>query len=114
MRSRPVRRNKIRLVIAAAFLAAAGAACASSNDAWQEFAADVEAKCRKAAHATMEDAHAVVDPFGSEHYGMAIVTGKPRGANGFITHICVYDKQAKTAEIGSEFKTDQLRLLPEE
>ena len=106
-------RNKIRLVAITAFLAA-GAAHASSNDAWQEFAADVEAKCRKAARVTMEDAHAVVDPFGSEHYGMAIVTGKPRGANGFITHICVYDKQAKTAEIGSEFKTEQLHLLPEE
>jgi hypothetical protein len=42
------------------------------------------------------------------------VTGRPKGANGFVTHICVYDKQSKAAEIGSELQTDKLNLLPEE
>ncbi len=57
---------------------------------------------------------AVVDPFGSEHYGLALVTGRPKGANGFVTHICVYDKQSKAVEIGSELDTPTLNLLPEE
>jgi len=107
-------RNKIRLSAALLLSLVAGSAAASSDDAWKEFAADVEAKCKEAATASIEDAKAVVDPFGSEHYGLALVTGKPKGANGFVTHICVYDKQSKAAEIGSELRTDELNLLPQE
>ncbi|WP_454848607.1 hypothetical protein [Rhizobium binxianense] len=100
--------NGIRLLSAVCLLAAAGAARASSDDAWKAFAADVEARCRTAAEATIEKPAAVVDPFGSEHYGLALVTGKPKGAKGRITHICVYDKQKKTVELGSELDTGRL------
>lgn len=100
--------NGIRLLSTVCLLATAGAAQASSDDAWKQFAADVEAGCKKAAEAMIEKPRAVVDPFGSEHYGLALVTGKPKGAKGRITHICVYDKQKKTVELGSELETGKL------
>ena len=109
-----MQRNKIRLFAALFLSFAASTAFASSDDAWKQFAADVEAKCKEAATPSIEDAKAIVDPFGSEHFGLALVTGKPKGANGFVTHICVYDKQSKAAEIGSEFETEKLDLLPDE
>lgn len=109
-----MQRNKIRLLPALFLSLAAGAASASSDDAWRDFADDVAAKCKEAANASIEDARAVVDPYGSEHFGLALVTGRPKGANGFVTHICVYNKQSKAAEIGTELKTDELDLLPEE
>lgn len=107
-----MQRHKIRLLALIGFALSAGLAQASSDDAWAEFRTDVEAKCKKAASGFVESANAVVDPFGSEHYGLALVTGKPKGAKGVVTHICVYDKQKKTAEIGSELETKKLKLLP--
>ncbi|TVZ64768.1 hypothetical protein BCL32_5035 [Rhizobium mongolense USDA 1844] len=109
-----MQRNNIRLSATILLFMTAGRALASSDEAWKEFAADVEAKCRQAAAASIADARAVVDPIGSAHYGLALVTGRPKGANGFVTHICVYDKQSKGAEIGSELDTQTLNLLPEE
>ncbi|MBB4442109.1 hypothetical protein M2310_005635 [Rhizobium leguminosarum] len=40
------------------------------------------------------------------------MTGKPKGAKGLIAQICVYDKQKKTVEIGSELDAKQLGLAP--
>jgi hypothetical protein len=109
-----MQRNKIRFLPALLLTFAAAGASASSDDAWKDFADAVAAKCKEAATPSLEFARAVVDPFGSEHYGLALVTGKPKGGNGFVTHICVYDKQSKAAEIGTELKTDELDLLPDE
>ncbi|WP_189635563.1 hypothetical protein [Rhizobium grahamii] len=109
-----MQRNKIRFCMFAIAIAAAGIARASSGDAWQQFATEVEGKCKQAARASIEFPHAVVDPFGSEHYGIALVTGKPKGANGFVSYFCVYDKQTKEVELGSEIETDEMRILPEE
>lgn len=104
-------RNIIQLLAAAGLLSLPAAAHASSDDAWKQLAADVEAKCKKAA-VTIEKPSATVDPFGSSHYGLALVTGKPKGAKGLIAQICVYDKQKKTVEIGSELDAKQLGLMP--
>lgn len=104
-------RNIIQLLAAAALLSLSNAAHASSDEAWKQLAADVEAKCKKAA-VTIEKTSASVDPFGSAHYGLALVTGKPKGANGLIAQICVYDKEKKTVEIGSELDAKQLGLMP--
>ncbi|MBW9115917.1 hypothetical protein JNB88_19975 [Rhizobium cauense] len=109
-----MQRNKIRFCAVAIAMAAAAAAHASSGDAWQQFATEVEGKCKQAARASIEFPHAVVDPFGSEHYGIALVTGKPKGANGFVSYFCVYDKQTKEVELGSELETSDMRILPEE
>ena len=43
-----------------------------------------------------------VDPFGSESYGLARVTGKAKGADTEIAAICVYDKKTKAVEISGE------------
>ena len=104
-------RNIIRLLAAATLLSLAGAAHASSGAAWQQLAADVEAKCKRAA-VTIEKPTATIDPFGSTHYGLALLTGKPKGAKGLIAQICVYDKQKKTVEIGSELDGKKLGLMP--
>lgn len=76
-------------------------AFASSGDAWAEFAAEVDAGCVAATAGFFDTASAVVDPFGSENYGLAVVTGKtPAGTTASI--ICVFDKQTRTVEIGGE------------
>lgn len=79
-----------------------GAACASSDDQWEAFRKDVAAKCLKAAEAQFETAAATVDPFGSTSYGLALIRGKAKGADGEISAICVYDKKTKAVEIGGE------------
>ncbi len=85
----------------AATLLLAGPAFASSDDAWAEFAAEVESACLAAAGDTLSDALAVVDPFGSESYGLAIVSG--RTANDApASMICVLNKQSRAVEIGGE------------
>lgn len=85
-------------------------AAASSDDAWQEFVADVQAKCLAATESMIEQAKVAVDPFGSENYGLAIVSGKAKGADATISHICVYDKKAKTVEVGSELTSETIKV----
>ncbi|KQY31889.1 MULTISPECIES: hypothetical protein [Rhizobium/Agrobacterium group] len=84
-------------------------ATASSDDAWDAMRADVSAKCLKAAAGSIEKPRAAVDPFGSESFGLALVSGKPKGAKGKITQICVYNKQTKTVELGGELTEDMLK-----
>lgn len=100
-------RNIIQPLTAAVLLCLAGTAHASSDEAWKQFAADVEAKCKKAA-VTIEKPSTTVDPFGSSHYGLALVTGKPKGAKGLIAQICVYDKQKKTVESAANWTPNSL------
>jgi hypothetical protein len=84
-------------------LLAASAAHASSDDAWAEFAAEVEQACLTASADFVTNAQVIVDPFGSESYGLAIVTGdNPAGLTSSI--ICVFDKQTKAVEIGGELE----------
>ena len=86
------------------FLLAASSipALASSDDAWEEFQNDVTSACLTAAEPSFETARVQVDPFGSESYGLALVTGKARGADVEIASICVFDKQTGAVEIGGE------------
>ncbi|MBN9021698.1 MAG: hypothetical protein J0H08_06325 [Rhizobiales bacterium] len=90
----------------AALAALASPALASSDDAWAEFEKDVAGACLKAAEPMFESATARVDPFGSESYGLALLSGKAKGADAEIAAICVYDKQAKTVEIGGELPAE--------
>lgn len=73
-----------KLLLVAAFSSLALPAAASSDDAWKEFVADVQTACLGAGKDMIEDAKAVVDPIGSENYGLAIITGKAKstGQNG--------------------------------
>lgn len=77
----------------------------------KDFAAEVQGKCEMAARAQVELPHAVVDPFGSENFGMALVTGKPKGANGFVSYFCIYDKKTKAVELGLELETERMGIL---
>jgi len=100
------------LVATCTVLMTGAAAHASSGDAWGKFQTDVSKACVSAAKGLIEKGKTVVDPFGSEHYGMAVVTGKAVGAKVTISTICVYDKQKKTAEIGGEIGADKLSVKP--
>jgi hypothetical protein len=72
-------------------------ASAASGDAWAEFAAEVETACLAATADYFPDgATATVDPFGSESFGLAIVSSHA------VSVICVFDKQTKAVEIGGE------------
>lgn len=95
------------LVLASAFLAVTGgSALASSDDAWEAFRKDVETACLAAAEPLIARPAARVDPFGSESYGLALVTGPAKGADVEIAAICVYDKKTKAVEIGGELPAD--------
>jgi hypothetical protein len=93
-------------VLTFTLLLAASPALASSDEAWAEFAKEVETRCLEAAAPMLEEAKAVVDPFGSERFGLAILTGKAKGTDTTVSHICVMDKQTKTVELGSELTAD--------
>ncbi|MGE6743399.1 hypothetical protein ACQKGC_24300 [Allorhizobium pseudoryzae] len=100
-------------IVAISLLAlTAPAVQASSDDAWAEFGKAVSTACVKAAAGQIEKPRAVVDPYGSDHFGLALVTGKAKGAKQTISLICVYDKQTKTVELGSEFSADQVKVTP--
>lgn len=75
---------------------------AATDAEWEKFAKDVRVACIKAAAPLFEKAKAVVDPNGSESYGLALLRGKAKGAAANIQVICVYDKKAKKAEVGGE------------
>lgn len=98
----------LALVAATGFVATG--AHASSGDAWEEFRADVSEKCIAAAP-SLDKPVVVVDPFGSESFGLALVSGKPKGAENAVTQICVYDKQKKTVEIGGELAGDTVTVV---
>ncbi len=100
-------KNTLALPLALlSILAAAPLAHASSDDAWAALAADVKAKCTAAAKPSLKSAKVAVDPFGSERFGLAIVTGPLKVGKGKASFICVYDKQTKKVEIGSELGSD--------
>lgn len=85
---------------------------ASSDDAWGAFQKDVSKACITAAKGLIDNGKAVVDPFGSQSYGLAVVTGKAHGAKVTISTICAYDKKTKKAEVGGEISSDQLVAKP--
>ncbi|RJE82664.1 hypothetical protein [Paracoccus onubensis] len=73
---------------------------ASSDDAWAEFRADVQAACE--ALSPKEGTVLVeVNPFGSESYGAAIVYHRTDA--GLDRYVCIYDKQSKEAELTAAF-----------
>ena len=90
-------------LIAATSLACllASPASASSGDAWEDFRAEVEQNCLEATSDILTDAVAVVDPFGSESFGLAIVTGEA-APDTDVSIICVTNKQTGVVEIGGE------------
>ncbi|MBB3976049.1 hypothetical protein GGQ64_001236 [Rhizobium azooxidifex] len=114
----PLRPFLLALPVATAL---ASPALASSSDAWAEFKADVEAKCVAALPETLKNQTVFVDETGTEAYGVALIAGRSESEKARVTFACVYDKQAKTAQltgpIGREFVrviTDKQRAAMEE
>lgn len=85
----------------AAALLVAGPAFGSSDDAWSAFAAEVRDACLAAVGDRLAGASALVDPFGSESYGMAVVTGRTADDQA-ASMICVMDKETRAVQIGGE------------
>lgn len=85
-------------------------AAASSGDDWAEFAAEVNAKCLEATAPMLEESKAAVDPFGSEGFGLAVVTGKARGGDANVSYVCVMDKQDRSIQLGSELPAELLTV----
>lgn len=80
---------------------ASSPATASSPDSWAAFSSQVEHACLEAAAERLSAPSATVDPFGSESYGLAVVTGKDAdGSTAGI--ICVFDKRTGAVETGGE------------
>lgn len=77
----------------------AGGALASSDEAWEEFRAEVKESCAALAD---DDAQIEVNPFGSESYGIALMT-VDHGNEPQERMICIFDKQSKEAEITGPF-----------
>lgn len=104
--------RKTVLFLSATLLATgmSASARASSDDAWAEFARIVEKACKAAVQGTYVKPRVIVDPYGSETYGLAIVTGKLK-AGGTGSQICVYGKQSQKAEVGSELSPEQLKIV---
>ena len=82
-------------------------AYASSDEAWVQFSKDVSAKCLKAVGAKLNKPTIVVDPYGSDKFGLAIVSGKSSGNK--ISYICVYDKKTTAVELGGELEIDVVK-----
>ena len=87
-------------------LISVSAAFASSEAAWVQFGADVRAKCTQAVSKYIVNPKATVDPYGSQSYGLALVSGKSTYNGKMASFICVYDKKTKKVEIGTEMQTE--------
>ncbi|MCG6112248.1 MAG: hypothetical protein MEQ74_08695 [Paracoccus sp.] len=85
----------------AAALLLAGPAFGSSDDAWSAFATEIEDACLGAVGGSISDPSVVVDPFGSESYGLAIISGKTANDRA-ASVICVLDKETRAVQIGGE------------
>ncbi len=88
-------------------VAGAGAAQASSDDAWNAFRADVAKACRDAVMDRIVVPIVVVDPHGSANHGFAMAKGVATGPKGKATKttvsiLCVYDKTTKSVETSGE------------
>lgn len=93
-------------VLSLSLLLPAGAAFASSPDAWKEFIDDVQEKCLLATlpHAqASEPVGVLVDPYGSDSYGFAIIQMKNKEDQKLSLFACAYDKQTMKAEISTAF-----------
>lgn len=77
----------------------------SSDDAWEEFRAKVEQECRSLVEAPDGAAVAMdVNPFGSESYGVALVTVDV--AEGQDRMACIFDKATGKAELTAPFTAE--------
>ncbi|SDD62719.1 hypothetical protein SAMN05421538_10279 [Paracoccus isoporae] len=91
------------LTLALAAAALPVAAHASSPDAWEEFRTQTQERCLSALDAPLrEEAEIEVNPFGSESYGVALLT-VPLPDEGSERIVCIHDKQDGSVELTAPF-----------
>jgi len=98
-------RNSVAILALSLAVSVAGTAQlqASSGDAWEEFAQDVQQACLSAALGTIAVTSVQVDPYGSESYGFAVLVGVEAGTSNERLVACAYDKASQKAEISGVF-----------
>ena len=101
----------ILFLAAAATVAIPMAASASSPDAWAEFNETMKTKCAEAAKAEFRRVEVVVDPTGTETYGVALVYGRLKAEKARGAAICVMDKKSGKVEIGTTLGPDVVRVM---
>ena len=82
---------------------------ASSDEAWLELQKAVSAQCLKAVGKAVGKPSIIVDPYGSESFGIAIVSGTSVGSATKVSYVCLYNKQSKKTELGSEMLMDVVK-----
>ncbi|GGE00669.1 hypothetical protein GCM10011390_19340 [Aureimonas endophytica] len=87
------------LSLALSVFAAPGARGAEPDP--QAFRAAVDAACRAAGAAALDEISATVDPYGSDHYGFALLSGIEKGTRATRSMLCAYDRASRRAEVGS-------------
>ena len=95
--------------IAALAVLLPAAALASSDDAWVEFGKQVSAQCLKAVGKTVQKPAILIDPYGSDSFGIAIISGTSPGSDTKIGYVCIYNKQSKKTELGSELLMEVIK-----
>ena len=76
---------------------------ASAPDAWEEMQKKVAPECRALALAgDFKTASVQVDPFGTESYGLALVTGTVKNTTQEARALCAMDKKTGKAELGGD------------
>jgi hypothetical protein len=91
-------------------LATPGAAFAASNNASDPFASEVEQKCTDVAGGDFRRPQVVVDPSGTQSYGVAIIMGRSKELRGRAAVICVVDRKTGKVELGSPLSPDVVRV----
>ncbi|WP_340647302.1 hypothetical protein [Phenylobacterium sp.] len=88
------------LIGGALALSLSASASASSDDAWIEFQKDVASRCKTAAtkDSGVNAWTVSVSAFGSQRFGMAILTGKTKGGVP-VKYACAMDKKTKAVEV---------------
>lgn len=89
-----------KCLLALSALSFSGGTAAAGSDAWAALRKEVEASCLAAAAPLVKAPQIVVDPFGSQSYGLAFLNGVATEGGLTRSFVCVYDKTAKRAEIG--------------
>ncbi len=91
------------LHLTAALLLAAAPALASSEEEWLKFRENVSTACLALA-TELTNPEIQVNPFGSETYGVALLTTAPADGTAPETYACIYGKTDGTAELTAPFQ----------
>lgn len=86
-------------LVVAAVAGMCGELPAASEDAWEEFRADVARKMERAVAGRFGSHTVHVEPWGSESYGVAIATGSSAEDKSPLTVIGIYRKETGALEI---------------